>query len=71
MRKKLLKMECLGGFDIFSVNLRFSEMPAGQQIRAMLSVFNILTHEVDQKFELYFKKLIKIGKILVFCHFRG
>ena len=59
-------------FVIFGINLRpfsfekkaiiFSEKPTGQQMRAMLSVLNILINEVCQKFDKNCLKLLKIGK---------
>ena len=47
-----------------------SKKPTGQRISAMLSVCNIRTHEVYRKFDKNCIKTLKVGEILVFCHFR-
>ena len=47
-----------------------SKKPIGQRIRAMLSVFVNLLHEVHRKFGKNCVKTLKIIKFSVFCHFR-
>ena len=74
-------MESFVFFCYFGINFRpfsfgkkaiiFSEKPTGQQMRAMLSVLNILINEVCQKFDKNCLKLLKIGKFWNFCHFWG
>ena len=58
-------------FFIWKKAIIFSEKPTGQQMRAMLSVLNILINEVCQKFDKNCLKLLKIGKFWNFCHFWG
>ena len=45
-----------------------SEKPIGQQISAMVSVFNILIHEIYRKYD---KNCIKTLKIGIFFSFLG
>ena len=49
-------------FFIWKKAIIFSEKPTGQQMRAMLSVPNILISEVCQKFDKNCLKLLKIRK---------
>ena len=49
----------------------FSGKPTEQQIRAMLSVLNILINEVSQNFDKNCLQLLKIEKFWNFCHFWG
>ena len=68
-------------FGFFGINLRpfsfrkkatiYSGKPTGQQMRAMLSVLNILINEVCRKFDKNCSKLLKIRKFWIFCHFWG
>ena len=58
-------------FFIWKKAIIFSEKPSGQQMRAMLSVLNLLINEVCQKFDKNCLKLLKIGKFWNFCHFWG
>ena len=58
-------------FFIWKEALIFSEKPTGQQMRAMLSVIDILINEVCQKLDKNYLKLFKIGKFWNFCHFWG
>ena len=54
-------------FDIFFIEktaIISSGKPTGQQIPAMLSVFNILIHEVYRKRDKSCKKTLKIEKVL-------
>ena len=73
------KRKRFGIFVIFGVNLRFffnwktaiisSEKPTGQRTSAMLSILNIIIHEVYRKFDKNCLKTLKIGKFLVFTIF--
>ena len=56
-------------FFIWKKAIIFSEKPTGQQMRAMLSVLNILINVVSQKFDKNCLKLLKIEKFWNFCHF--
>ena len=47
-----------------------SQKPAGQRIRAVLSVLNVLIYEVYQEFDKNWVKTLKIVTILVYCHFQ-
>ena len=58
-------------FFIWKKAIIFSEKPTAQQIRATLSVLNILINEVCQKFDKNCLKLLKIRKFWNFCHFWG
>ena len=74
-------MESFGFFVTFGINLRpfsfgkkaiiFSEKPTTQQLRAMLSVLNILINEVCRKFDKNCLKLVKIRKFWNFRQFWG
>ena len=57
-------------FFIWKKATIFSEKPTGQQMRAMLSVLNILSNEVCQKLDKNCL-MLKIGKFWIFCHFWG
>ena len=57
-------------FFIWKKAITFSEKPTGQQMRAMLSVLNILINEVCRKFDKNCLKLLKI-KLLEFLSFLG
>ena len=52
---------------IWKTALISSEKPTGQRIPAMLSVFNILIHEVYRKFDKNSIKTLKIEKFWNFC----
>ena len=57
-------------FEIFSIGKHISsEMPTGQRISAMLSVFNILIYEVYRKFDKNCIKTVKIGNFFGFLSF--
>ena len=46
-----------------------SEKPIGQQISAMVSVFNILIHEIYRKYDKNCIKTLKIGIFFIFGSF--
>ena len=56
-------------FFIWKKAIIFSEKPTAQQLRAMLSVLNILINEVRRKFDKNCLKLLKIRNFWNFCHF--
>ena len=58
-------------FFIWKTAFISSEKPTEQRIRAMLSVFNILIHEVYRKFDKNSIKTLKIGKFLGILSFLG
>ena len=58
-------------FFIWKKAIIFTEKPTAQQMRAILSVLNILINEVCQKLDKNCLKLLKIRKFWNFCHFWG
>ena len=61
-------------FDIFFIwktAIISSEKPTVQLILVMLSVFNILIHDVYREKDKNCINTLKIGNFLNFCHFRG
>ena len=73
---KTLKVQKFWNFCHFFGNFSFkknafiSRNTIGQQIRALLNVFNILIDDVYRKNGKNCMKTVKIGKVLNFCHFR-
>ena len=56
-------------FSIWKKAIIFPEKPTAQQMRAMLSVLNILTNEVCRNFDKNFLKLLKVRKFWNFVIF--
>ena len=77
MRKNFGKWKILeflvSNWDFFGGNTAIisSENPTGQQTSAMLSVFNILIHEVYRKFDKNSIKTLKFEKKIDFLSFLG
>ena len=60
-------------FEIFSTwkpQLYLQKKTTGQQIRSLLTLFNIPIYEVCRKFDKNCIETLKIGKFWAFCHFR-